>query len=103
MWKTVISLTAATGFFPQNNVEKRIIFQQLIEMKNCKNNLNRLFFLFQQQLWIKSKTGVDICGNITDVVLQTGIITLQRNFYFTNSVKDRGVVSTKFFTDIRKT
>ena len=47
------------------------------------------------------QTGVNICRNIPNVVLQLGITGFQRAFYFIDGIKNGGVVFIKFLADIR--
>ena len=49
------------------------------------------------------KTGIDIGGDIPDIILEVGILTLQRHFHFPDGIENGGMVSAKFLTDVRQT
>ena len=92
------------NFFSTSLCVKRKTFPQglLLYFEGCL--MHSFSFSIPQKLVEKPlKTGVDICGNIPDVVLQIGIITLKCNFYFADSVEDGGMIFTKFFTNVRQT
>ena len=50
----------------------------------------------------RSQAGIDIRGNVPDVILQGGIAVFQRDLHFADTVKNGGVVPAKFLADIRQ-
>ena len=48
------------------------------------------------------QAGIDIGGNVPEIILQCGIIAFQRNLNLTNRVKNGGMISGEFLTDIRE-
>ena len=50
----------------------------------------------------KSKTGVDVCRNVPNVVFHLFIIALDRIFNFIDGVENGGVVSAEFLADLRQ-
>ena len=51
----------------------------------------------------KSEVWVNVGGNVPNVVLERGIFQLQRGFNLITGVDDCGMISAKFFADLRKT
>ena len=49
----------------------------------------------------KLQTGVNVCRNIPNMVLQLGISGFQRAFNFIDGIKNGGVVFIEFLADIR--
>ena len=46
------------------------------------------------------QAGIDIGGNISDIVLQVGIFLLQRHFHFLDGVEDGGVILAELLADV---
>ena len=49
------------------------------------------------------QTGVDVCGNVTNVILQIGIAFFNGVLHFIDRVKDGGMILIDFLTNFRST
>ena len=64
------------------------IFSTAFVEKEKTKIFPQIFYPHSTGLVEKSETGVDIGGNIPNVILQGGVLTLERQFNFTNGVND---------------
>ena len=46
------------------------------------------------------ETGIDVRGDVPDVILQGGVAVFQGRFHFADVIKDSGVILGKFLTDV---
>ena len=73
-------------------------------MQNCGMSFGHDFhsafilphFAFQLQ------AGVDIGGNVPDVVLHVGVLIFQSHLHLADGVEHRGVIPGKFLADVRQ-
>jgi len=65
-----------------------------------KEFVHNLFFHIPQPLWKKSETGVDISGNVPDIVLHVGIGTFQRCGDLIHGIDDSGMIPGKLLADV---
>ena len=75
MWKSQFSFRAATTFYPQWSVENKEVFNRDCGRKTSVVFSTEFLSTFHRTCG-KLQTGVDIGCNITDIVLQIGIVTL---------------------------
>ena len=69
MWKSGFLLRAATLFYKQPKCEKLRLFHSKCLDGFCQNFIHSFSFHIPQLLWKTLQAGVDVCGDIPDVVL----------------------------------
>ena len=102
MWKTQICLEPVDFFIHKAIVEKERFSTKGFFLLFYKSFPQKSFPL-STGIVEKSKTGIDICRNVPNVVLQILIPAFQRGFYLLDRVQDRRMIFTKFLTDVRCT
>lgn len=90
------------NFLYTANVGKTLNFKQGDVNRFFATGFSQLFYPHSTVFVEKLQTGVYICRNITDMVLQGLITGFQHRLYFFNGVQNSGVVFTKLFANIRK-
>ena len=76
---------------------------RLLSCLSCRNKKDTRRRHYFSLLLGKSKTRVNICRNIPNVVLQLLITVFQRHFHLADAIKDGGVVTVELLADIGKT
>ena len=102
MWKSGFYLTAAIKIFPQGIVynflfihkDKINVFSQRNKQENYPHSTVPVD---------KLQTRINICRNVPDVILQSGVSFLQGAFHFIDGVNDGGVIFIQLLTDFRCT
>ena len=101
MWKS--------GFFPRDSTKNytQPIVNKYELVNKGKTKKKKKKFSPEKELTIHnscgkiSEAGVNICGNIPNVVLKRCVVGFQSGFNFINGVQDRGMIAAKFLADIR--
>ena len=89
------------AFLSTGECRKLRTFTQAVWKKFLSAFFHRISFHIPQALWRKLQTGVDICGDVANIVLQVGIAALKCHFHFADGVEDGGVILAKFLADVR--
>ena len=101
MWKSGKSSRETIIFYPQpdlwiNSISPQANFAEKMEKVLHKNSIHN-----PQPLWKLLQAGIDIGGDVPNVILQALIAASQRRFYFANRVNDGRVILVHFLTDFR--
>ena len=90
-------------FFIHSAVLKERNFSTGCVEENRRDSFStEMFYTIHRYCAKKSKTGIDVCGNVADTVLHGHIACLQSSFHFADRMKNGGVILGKFVADIRK-
>ena len=82
MWKTAVWPYFSTLFYQQGQCGKPALFNKDGKKENSQKFLHRNSIHNPQRLWKTLQTGVDICVDITDVILQI-LIAVNAVLYLT--------------------
>jgi len=89
-------------FIHRESVEKGNFYTEAVKIKNNKNYPQIIFPHSTGIVENFLQTGVNICGNITNMILQVFVSVFQCGFHFFDGVQNGGVILAEFFTDIRR-
>ena len=100
MWKTAVWSYFSTLFYQQGQCGKPALFHKDGKKENSQKFLHRNSIHNPQRLWKTLQTGVDICVDITDVILQVLIAGGQHLLHLIDGVDYRGVILVQFLADV---
>ena len=106
MWKSGFCLTAPTVFFPHGGCGFLKVFQQALWSKFWPCSFTQIVFpqltTPVEKFFDILEAGIDVGGNVPDVVLEGGVAFLQLHFHLADGIEDGGVILAEFLADVGK-